>query len=291
MAFTFANHAGRAVLVDGNNFHDLEALSGGAIPSDPAAALAHGDKLHDLQKKTAGRTSEGTIDAAKLGAPSPTPQKVFGIGLNYKTHAAESNMEVPDNPVVFAKFSSCICAPNSNIELRSDRVDYEGEIVVIIGKPGKDISQADAWNHVFAITAGQDVSDRPVQMASKPPHFDLGKSFDTFGPIGPVAVSPDALPSRDKIAIKCLVNGEERQNDTSANLIFGIPFLIEYLSHITTLNTGDVIFTGTPAGVGAAQKKLLRDGDIVITIVDGVGTMTNKCVRVGDHNLPLTKKG
>ncbi|MFM8387637.1 MAG: fumarylacetoacetate hydrolase family protein, partial [Actinomycetota bacterium] len=132
MAFTFANHAGRAVLVDGNNFHDLEALSGGTVPSDPAAALAHGDKLHDLQKKTAGRTPEGTIDAAKLGAPSPTPQKVFGIGLNYKTHAAESNMEVPDNPVVFAKFSSCICAPNSNIELRSDRVDYEGEIVVII---------------------------------------------------------------------------------------------------------------------------------------------------------------
>lgn len=291
MAFTFANHAGRAVLVDGNNFHDLEALSGGTIPSDPAAALAHGDKLHDLQKKTAGRTPEGTIDAAKLGAPSPTPQKVFGIGLNYKTHAAESNMEVPDNPVVFAKFSSCICAPNSNIELRSDRVDYEGEIVVIIGTPGKDISQADAWNHVFAITAGQDVSDRPVQMASKPPHFDLGKSFDTFGPIGPVAVSPDVLPDRDKIAIKCLVNGEERQNDTSANLIFGIPFLIEYLSHITTLNTGDVIFTGTPAGVGAAQKKLLRDGDVVTTIVDGVGTMTNKCVRVGDHNLPLTKKG
>ncbi|MFM7409565.1 MAG: fumarylacetoacetate hydrolase family protein [Actinomycetota bacterium] len=291
MAFTFANHAGRAVLVDGNNFHDLEALSGGTIPSDPAAALAHGDKLHDLQKKTAGRTPEGTIDAAKLGAPSPTPQKVFGIGLNYKTHAAESNMEVPDNPVVFAKFSSCICAPNSNIELRSNSVDYEGEIVVIIGTPGKDISQADAWNHVFAITAGQDVSDRPVQMASKPPHFDLGKSFDTFGPIGPVAVSPDVLPNRDKIAIKCLVNGEERQNDTSANLIFGIPFLIEYLSHITTLNTGDVIFTGTPAGVGAAQKKLLRDGDIVTTVVDGVGTMTNKCVRVGDHNLPLTKKG
>jgi len=291
MAFTFANHAGRAVLVDGNNFHDLEALSGGTIPSDPAAALAHGDKLHDLQKKTAGRTPEGTIDAAKLGAPSPTPQKVFGIGLNYKTHAAESNMEVPDNPVVFAKFPSCICAPNSNIELRSDSVDYEGEIVVIIGTPGKDISQADAWNHVFAITAGQDVSDRPVQMASKPPHFDLGKSFDTFGPIGPVAVSPDVLPNRDKIAIKCLVNGEERQNDTSANLIFGIPFLIEYLSHITTLNTGDVIFTGTPAGVGAAQKKLLRDGDIVTTIVDGVGTMTNKCMRVGDHNLPLTKKG
>ena len=290
MAFTFANHAGRAVLVDGDSFHDLEALSGGAVPSDPAAALAHGDKFHDLQKKTAGRSPEGRIDVTQLGAPSPAPQKVFGIGLNYKTHAAESKMDVPDNPVVFAKFSSCICAPNSNVELRSNGVDYEGEIVVIIGKGGRDIDRIDAWNHVFGITAGQDVSDRPVQMASKPPHFDLGKSFDTFGPIGPVAVSPDALPDCDVIAIKCLVNGEERQNDTSANLIFGIPFLIEYLSHITTLHTGDVIFTGTPAGVGAAQKKLLRDGDVITTTIDGVGTMTNTCVRVADHNLPLVKK-
>ncbi|MFM7094843.1 MAG: fumarylacetoacetate hydrolase family protein, partial [Actinomycetota bacterium] len=213
MAFTFANHAGRAVLVDGNNFHDLEVLSGGTIPSDPAAALAHGDKLHDLQKRTADRTPEGTIDAAKLGAPSPTPQKVFGIGLNYKTHAAESNMEVPDNPVVFAKFSSCICAPNSNIELRSDRVDYEGEIVVIIGTPGKDISQADAWNHVFAITAGQDVSDRPVQMASKPPHFDLGKSRDTYGPLGPVLVSTGSFANPADLELTCHVNGEQRQHD------------------------------------------------------------------------------
>ena len=290
MAFTFANHAGRAVLVDGDKYHDLEALSAGAVTSDPSGALAHGDKFHDLQKKTAGRTPEGTIDPAKLGAPSPTPQKVFGIGLNYKTHAAESKMDVPDNPVVFAKFSSCICAPNANIELRSEGVDYEGEIGCIIGTPGRDTAQADAWKHVFAITAGQDVSDRPVQMASKPPHFDLGKSFDTFGPIGPVAVSPDGLANRDAIPIKCLVNGEERQNDTSASLIFDIPFLISYLSHITTLQTGDVIFTGTPAGVGMMQKKLLRDGDVVTTIIDGVGTMTNKCVRISDHNLPLVKK-
>ncbi len=291
MAFTFANHAGRAVLISGDSFHDLETLSGGNIPADPMSALTHEDLLHELQKQTAGRTPEGTVDASQLGAPSPAPQKVFGIGLNYKTHADESGMEVPDNPVVFAKFSSCIAAPNTNVELRSERVDYEAEIVVIIGKGGKDIAKADAWKHVFGVTAGQDVSDRAVQMASKPPHFDLGKSFDTFGPIGPVVVSPDALPNRDAIGLKCLVNGEERQNDSTANLIFDIPFLIEYLSHITTLKTGDVIFTGTPAGVGMMQKKLLRDGDVVTTIVDGVGTLTNKCVRVADHELPLKKRG
>ncbi|MFZ9696334.1 MAG: fumarylacetoacetate hydrolase family protein [Ilumatobacteraceae bacterium] len=291
MTFTFANHAGRAVLVDGDNYHDLEALSGGAVPSDPVAALALQDSLHDLQKKTAGRPPEGKVDSAKLGPPSPSPEKVFGIGLNYRTHAAESGMDVPDNPVVFAKFSSCITAPNATIELRSEIVDYEAEIVVIIGKSGKDIAKADAWNHVFAITAGQDVSDRAVQMASKPPHFDLGKSFDTFGPIGPVAVSVDSFANRDAIGVKCLINGEERQNDSSANLIFDIPFLIEYLSHITTLKTGDVIFTGTPAGVGMMQKKLLRDGDTVTTIVEGVGTMVNACKRIADHNLPLKTKG
>lgn len=291
MTFTFANHAGRAVLVDGDNYHDLEELSGGAVPSDPVAALAHQDSLHALQKKTAGRTPEGKVDPTKLGAPSPSPEKVFGIGLNYRTHAAESGMDVPDNPVVFAKFSSCITSPNATIELRSEIVDYEAEIVVIIGKSGKDIAKADAWNHVFAVTAGQDVSDRAVQMASKPPHFDLGKSFDTFGPIGPVAVSVDSFANRDAIGVKCLINGEERQNDSSANLIFDIPFLIEYLSHITTLKTGDVIFTGTPAGVGMMQKKLLRDGDTVTTIVEGVGTMVNDCKRIADHNLPLKKKG
>jgi len=291
MAFTFANHAGRAVLVEGNSYHDLEALSGGVVPSDPMGALAHEDLLHELQKKTVGRSPEGTIDTAKLGAPVPTPQKVFGIGLNYRTHADESGMEVPDNPVVFAKFSSCIAGPNVTVELRSERVDYEAEIVVVIGKGGRDITQADAWNHVFGITAGQDISDRAVQMASKPPHFDLGKSFDTFGPIGPVVISSDALANRNAIGVKCLVNGEERQADTSASLIFDIPFLIEYLSHITTLNTGDVIFTGTPAGVGMMQKKLLRDGDVITTIVEGVGTMTNKCARISDHNLPLKKRG
>lgn len=291
MSFTFANHAGRAVLVVGDAFHDLETLSGGVVPSNPMVALAHQHLLHDLQTKTVGRTPEGKIDVTKLGAPAPQPEKVFGIGLNYKTHAAESGMDVPDNPVVFAKFSSCIAEPNATVELRSDRVDYEAEIVVIIGKGGKDIPRADAWNHVFGITAGQDISDRAVQMASKPPHFDLGKSFDTFGPIGPVVASVDSLPNRDAIGVKCLINGEERQNDTSASLIFDIPFLIEYLSHITTLKTGDVIFTGTPAGVGMMQKKLLRDGDIITTIVDGVGTMSNTCVRVGDHNLPLAKKG
>ena len=240
------------------------------------------------------RVTTERADLRKLLAPV-VPAQILCIGLNYRQHAEETKAKIPERPILFVKGINTLAHPGDPIlipqHLRSNEVDYECELAVVIGKGGRDITQADAWNHVFGITAGQDISDRAVQMASKPPHFDLGKSFDTFGPIGPVVVSPDALPNRDVISIKCLVNGEERQNDTSANLIFGIPFLIEYLSHITTLQTGDVIFTGTPAGVGMMQKKLLRDGDTVTTIVEGVGTMVNACKRIADHNLPLKKKG
>ncbi|MFM7871858.1 MAG: fumarylacetoacetate hydrolase family protein [Actinomycetota bacterium] len=285
MGFVFANHDGRAVLVSGDRYWDIEKLSGGAVGSDPMAALAHHRLLHDLAVSITSTSPDGRLDRGRLGAPVPRPGKVFGIGLNYRSHADESSMDVPDNPVVFAKFPSCICGPFDTVDMRSERVDYEGEVVVVIGPGGKDIAADDAWDHVLGITAGQDVSDRAIQMASKPPHFDLGKSFDTFGPIGPTLVSPDLLPNRDAIAVSCAVNGEIRQSDTTANLIFSIPVLIEYLSHITTLHTGDIIFTGTPAGVGMISKKLLRDGDTVTTTVDGVGTMSNPCRRVSDHGL------
>lgn len=290
MGFVFANHDDRAVLVSGDGYWDIDKLSGGAVGPDPMAALDHHRSLHDLAAKTATETPDGRLDRSLLRAPVPRPGKVFGIGLNYRSHAAESSMDVPDNPVVFAKFPTCICGPFDTIDMRSDRVDYEGEVVVVIGPGGKDISADAAWDHVLGITAGQDISDRAVQMASKPPHFDLGKSFDTFGPIGPTIVSPDLLPNRDAIAVTCSVNGDVRQHDTTANLIFSIPILIEYLSHITTLHTGDIIFTGTPAGVGMISKKLLRDGDMVTTTVEGIGTMENRCRRVSDHGLPLRPK-
>jgi 2-keto-4-pentenoate hydratase/2-oxohepta-3-ene-1,7-dioic acid hydratase in catechol pathway len=116
-----------------------------------------------------------------------------------------------------------------------------------------------------------------VQFASKPPHFDLGKSFDTYGPIGPVVVSPDSFEDRNAIGLSCAVNGEERQRDTTENLIFDVPTLIEYISRVTTLVPGDLIFTGTPAGVGASSKRFLADGDVIVTTVEGVGTMSNTC--------------
>jgi 2,4-diketo-3-deoxy-L-fuconate hydrolase len=191
-------------------------------------------------------------------------------------------MEVPENPLVFTKFPSCIVGPTTDVELRSDGCDYEGELVVVIGEGGKDIAVADAWSHVVGMTIGQDISDRPAQFSAKPPHFDLGKSFDTFGPMGPVLVSVDEIDDRNALPIVTEINGEVRQDDTTANLIFDVPTLVSYLSHITTLTTGDVIWTGTPEGIGAAQGKFLADGDVITTHIAGVGTMTNRCVRVGD---------
>jgi len=143
-----------------------------------------------------------------------------------------------------------------------------------------------AWQHVVGVTVGQDISDRKVQFASKPPHFDLGKSFDTFGPIGPVLVSMDQLADPGALRVVTTVNGEERQNATVSNLIFDVPTLVAYLSQITTLATGDLIFTGTPAGVGAAHGKFLVDGDVILTAIDGIGSLSNHCVRVGDHHSP-----
>ncbi len=167
-------------------------------------------------------------------------------------------MEVPDNPLVFTKFPSCLVGPAADVE------------------------PADAWDHVVGLMAGQDISDRAVQFAAKPPHFDLGKSFDTFGPIGPIMVSPDAV-DRERLRIVTEINGEVRQDGTTDQLIFDIATLVSYLSRVTSLTTGDLIFTGTPEGVGAAQGKFLADGDVVTTRIDGIGTLTNVCGRVSDH--------
>lgn len=275
--FRFANLAGRAVLVNDTEYWDLERATSGTVSSDPMTAISMVNDIYRLAHDVLANTPTGTYDRQSLLAPVPSPSKVFAIGLNYKLHAEESAMDVPENPVVFTKFPSCITGPFSPIVMRGRAVDYEAEVVVVIGEGGRDISRENAWQHVFGITAGQDVSDRVVQFASKPPHFDLGKSFDTYGPIGPVIVSPDSFQNRDAIELSCSVNGDERQRDTTANLIFDVPTLIEYISRVTTLVPGDLIFTGTPAGVGASSKRFLATGDVIVTNVEGVGTMSNTC--------------
>jgi 2,4-diketo-3-deoxy-L-fuconate hydrolase len=168
--------------------------------------------------------------------------------------------------------------------MRSDHVDYEAELVAVIGKPGKDISKDDAWSHIAGLCVGQDISDRVVQFASKPPQFNLGKSFDTFGPMGPYLVALDELEYEKGFKIECKVNEEIRQDDNTNDLIFDIPTIINYLSEIVTLNIGDVIFTGTPGGVGVMEGKFLQEGDVVTTKIEGLGTLKNACKRITNHS-------
>ncbi len=278
MTFRLANVDGRAALVRDEHWFDLETLSDGTLGSDPMAALRATARLHELDAGLDGVEPSGRLADAVLGAPAPRPGNCFGIGLNYRSHAAESGVAAPKVPVVFTKFPSCISAPLADVVLESEHVDYEVELVVVIGDGGKDIPADRAWQHVAGVTIGQDISDRALQFAATPAHFDLGKSRDTYGPMGPVLVSPDCFDDPDDIALACSVNTEPRQAARTSELIFPVPALVEYLSSILTLQPGDVIFTGTPDGVGMATGNYLRPGDVITSTVEGVGTMTNRCV-------------
>lgn len=284
MAFRLANIEGRAALVSGDAYYDLEDISNGNFSGDPMQALERLSELSALGAQLDNLESSGQLADVELGPPVPNPKNCYAVGLNYRNHAEESNMDIPPVPMVFTKHTSCISGPTANIEMRSDYVDYEAELVAVIGKPGKDIARDDAWQHVAGLCVGQDISDRPMQFSAAPPQFNLGKSFDTFGPIGPVLTSLDSLDDYRSMEIQCDVSGELRQKDNVDDLIFDIPFIISYLSEIVTLNTGDVIFTGTPAGVGVIDGKYLRDGEILTTSIAGLGTLRNRCVRVADHS-------
>jgi len=279
MGFRLGNVADRPALIVDDRYVDVETASDGRLGSDATALLAAPARLAELDAD-AGWVE---LDGVRLGAPVPNPAQVFGVGLNYRNHAAEGGMDVPDVPLIFTKFRSSITAPNSDIELRSGYCDYEGELVVVIGPGGRDIPTVDAWAHVAGLCVGQDISDRAVQMAATPPQFSLGKSFDTFGPIGPAVVAPDELDDPTALHITTHVNGERRQDGSTRDLIFDVPTLVSYLSHITTLRPGDLIFTGTPGGVGVAAGRFLTDGDVITTTIDGIGTITNRCRRLPDH--------
>jgi len=282
VGFCLANVGGRGALVDGDHYYDLEELADGALSPDPMAALTTPDLLAELASGLGCHQPTGLLTEATLGPPVPRPRNSYGVGLNYRSHAEEASMEIPDVPLVFTKFPSCITGPFDEVRLRSDRCDYEGELVVVVGSGGADIDPTDAWDHVVGLTVGQDISDRPAQFMTQPPQFNLGKSFDSFGPIGPVVASPDCFDDPDDLTLTTHVNGETRQDDRTSNMVFSVADLVAFLSRITTLVTGDIIFTGTPDGIGAAQGLFLADGDVITTAIDGIGTMANTCVRVAD---------
>ena len=211
-----------AIEVDGV-FHDLAKVVGDESLADPMNAIERFGELHAASDKA---RAAGSPVTGPIGVCVPNPKKVFAIGLNYRSHASESEMEVPPAPLTFTKFPSCLVGPNDDVVLSGPVVDWEVELVVVIGKGGKNIAESSSWSHVAGITLGQDISDRMVQMTGKPPQFSLGKSFDSFGPIGPVIASVDSFSNPDDIGIWCDVAGQRMQEARTTDLIFNIPFLI-----------------------------------------------------------------
>ena len=283
MGYKLGSNSGRAIFIKDDKYYDVNTISDGDISSNSLKALSDTEKLSQLYINLNDYEPSGDLSDINLDPPI-IPTNVFAVGLNYKKHAEESNLEIPPFPMIFTKHSTCISGPKSDICMKSDMVDYEAELVFVIGKGGKDISKEDAWQHVAGLCVGQDISDRPVQFHATPPQFNLGKSFDTFGPIGPYLVSTDLFDNKESLKLQCWVNDELRQETLTNDLIFDIPYLISYISEFITLNTGDVIFTGTPEGVGATQGKFLKDGDILKTTIEGIGTLENKCVKINNHS-------
>ena len=283
MSFKLGTTNNRAILIQDENYYDVEKLSEGKISSDSVQALESIEELKKLANSLTDFSPSGKLSEIELDNPVPSSKNSYAVGLNYRGHAEEGGMEIPEVPMVFTKHTSCFVGPKDNVELRSDFVDYEAELVVVIGKGGKDIKEENGWEHVAGMCVGQDISDRPAQFATQPPMFNLGKSFDTFGPMGPYLVSPDSLDNFEGLDLECKLNGKTMQKDNTSDLIFNVPTIISYLSGIVTLKTGDTIWTGTPAGVGATQGIFLKDGDVLITSIEGLGEMENKCIRVSDH--------
>ena len=262
---------GRAIPIQGAGFASvLEVIEGGA------------EAQTRVRRWIAGPASVHGLDPAGLtfAAPIPRPPKLICIGLNYRDHAAESKLAIPEVPTMFAKFPTAVIGPGQPIVLpkNSTKPDYEAEFAVLIGRRGRHVAE-DRWrDYVFGYTILNDVSARDFQMATS--QWMIGKTFDTFAPFGPAIVTADEIADPHSLRISLTLNGETMQDSSTGNLIFKLPQLIAYLSSVFTLEPGDVIATGTPAGVGFARKppRWLRPGDEVRIQIEGLGELVNPVV-------------
>ncbi len=268
-------------------------LAAGPAPLDMIALLARGEAWRRALGTVAQTLCRGLgpetttpglrrpLKKARLRPPIPRPSKVICLGRNYAAHAAERGSEVPAQPLYFAKCNNAICGPGDAIVLppNSTQVDYEAELAVVIGAGGRSIPEERAYEHVAGFLAANDVSARDVQ--ARDGQWFRGKSCDTFAPIGPWLVTRDEIPDPDNLHISLTLNGRVMQDSNTRFLIFKIPFLISYLSQSLTWETGDLILTGTPAGIGAHRNPpiFLKPGDEVSVMIEGIGTLTNHVAR------------
>lgn len=273
-----ANADGRAVLVVDDGIVDIATASGGALPTDAQLLYERWDDLRALADRVRGPGEPFALSA--LQAPVPRPRQVFAIGMNYAAHAAEAGVEAPEFPPTFTKFPTCLTGPDATVALPSAFVDWEVELVAVIGPAAYEVEVGRGWSHVAGLTVGQDLSERIVQTRPPAPQFSLGKSFPGFGPTGPWVITPDELDDPDDLALGCTVNGEEVQKSRTSDLIFGVDALIHLLSSITPLLPGDLIFTGTPSGVGGTRTppRFLAPGDELVSTIEGIGAIRTHLV-------------
>ncbi len=262
-------------------FVDLKAADPG-LPATLLGILSSPGGLDRARAALGEGIKAGRFVTGTFLAPIARPPKILCIGLNYRDHAKETNATIPTEPIVFSKFATAINNPGAPIVLPrvSTKVDYEAELVVVLGKGGKNIPAASAMAHVAGYMNGNDVSARDWQTEKPGKQWLLGKTPDTFAPIGPYLVTADEIPDFRKLPIKLKLNGQIMQDSSTAELIFGVDQLIEHISKLVTLEPGDLIFTGTPPGVGVARKPqvFLKAGDKVEIEIGGLGTLSNPVV-------------
>ena len=280
-----ASRLGRSVVVEGSLYADIEKASKGAF----------GPRIDDLYENwqgflgwaaESGPSPDQPFEVSELDAPVQRPRQVFGIGLNYLEHAAESGVNVPTSATVFTKFPTCLVGPTAAIELPSTQCDWEVELVAVIGRTADRVSEADAWNYVAGVTVGQDISERAVQLSGPVPQFSLGKSYRTFGPIGPWLVTPDELARPDDLELQCSVAGRVLQKGRTSQMVFSVSQLIAQISTVCPMLPRDLLFTGTPPGVGMARKpqEYLKPGTTLISEIEGIGKLLNPVV--AGHGYP-----
>ncbi len=252
----------------------------GSLEGEEIRPLAHQDMIEFIEFGGSPEPGEDIVPLAeaRIHAPVAGPEKVIGIGLNYEDHAAETGADIPDKPIVFAKYANAVIGPGEAIMIPSitEQADYEAELAVIIGRTARKVPESEALDYVFGYTNANDVSSRDLQF-SEGGQWTRSKSIDTFCPLGPYIATRDEIEDPQDLSIRCTLNGEVMQDGTTSKMIFSVAELVSFLSQGMTLVPGDVIVTGTPPGVGAARdpQVWLKDGDEVTIEIEGLGALTN----------------
>jgi 2,4-didehydro-3-deoxy-L-rhamnonate hydrolase len=280
-----ANLAGRATVVTDDGLIDIATASNGAFSASVDKCVRQLDTLRTWFQSAQPAVTNDTKPAdlygdPRLGPVVTSPPQIFAVGLNYRHHAAEMNMTLPTEPMVFTKFLSSLCGPNDELPVRGETTDFEAELVIVIGTKARDLSEDQALGVVAGYCIGQDFSERTLQRRGPTPQYSLAKSYRNFTPVGPWLTTADEVGNPNELNISCSVNDVQYQNSSTDDMIFRVAEIVSYLSTIVELRPGDLVFTGSPHGVGQGQTPpvFLKPGDRIVTAIERLGQIQNVAV-------------